>query len=175
MRHHLKTTHAPAALRLVALALFAALAFASDASAFVGPRANVSSASSSRTSNASGVQRRRRVRRRGTDALLPGVWGGRHIRFEATGGGAEIEFDCARASVVRRIVVDAAGRFNADATYYRESGARPVTDEPPRGDAVRLTGRVGGSIMSLTIRRGGESLGTFSLARGREPRLTKCM
>jgi hypothetical protein len=176
LRHHLKTTRASAAPRLAALALFAALAFASDASAFVGPRAPDSSASSSRTSNASSAQRRRRrVRRRAADALLPGVWGGSHIRFEASDGGAEIEFDCARASVMSRIVVDAAGRFDADATYYQESGARPVMDETPHGYPVRLTGRVGGSLMSLTIMRGGESLGTFSLARGREPRLTKCM
>jgi hypothetical protein len=184
MRRRLDITHAPAALRLVALTLFAALAFAADAPAFDGTRASVSSASNSnssasnlKTSNASGSQgRRRRGRlRRAPDALLPGVWGGSHIRFEATDGGADIEFDCARATVEGRILVDGAGRFSAEGLYYQGRGAAMRAEEGPRGEPVSLAGRVGGSLMRLTVTRGGQSVGTFTLARGREPELTKCM
>ena len=115
-------------------------------------------------------------RRRSTDALLPGVWGGRHVRFEVTDGGANIEFDCAHATVEGRIVVDRAGRFSAAGTYYAEHGGPIRADESSNGFPVRLTGRVGGSLMRLTVTRTRtrKSLGTFALARDREPEVFKC-
>jgi hypothetical protein len=41
---------------------------------------------------------------------------------------------------------------------------------------VRLSGRVGGGLMKLTVTRAGTGklVGTFSLARGREPSVVRC-
>src|SRR3712207_1976555 len=116
-----------AALQLAALQLFAALAFASPNVGAQAPRASAASVSASfasGTSKASGVQRRRRRPRPKPAAapLLPGVWGGQHIRFEVNEGGANVEYDCARATVEGKILVDASGRFNVAGTYYREHG-----------------------------------------------------
>ena len=166
-------------LQLVALQLFAALACASAASA-VGPRAARTpdstayglKASRLRTSDTLSVQRRRgRLR---LDALLPGMWGGEHMRFEVTEGGARIDLDCAHASVEGKIKVDRAGRFGVWGTYYQEHGGPVREEEEARGERVRLNGRVGGSIMKLTVTRGGTQVGTYTLTRDREARVVKC-
>jgi len=114
--------------------------------------------------------------RRRADTLLPGAWGGRHVRLEVREGGATVEFDCARATVEGRIAVDRSGRFSVAATYYQERGGPERADETPAGEPVRLNGRVGGSLMRLTVTRAGTRrvLGTYSLARDREPFIVKC-
>jgi hypothetical protein len=116
------------------------------------------------------------AQKRAGDALLPGVWGGKHIRFEVTEGGAAIEYDCAHGTVEGRIVVDRRGRFSVAGTHYEERGGPTRADEPPRSYPVRLNGVVGGSLLKLTVRRADrkELIGVFTLARDREPELVKC-
>jgi hypothetical protein len=179
MRQSNKTTRA--ALRLVALQLFAALALAAPAAGSRAPREARASgataygpaASRASASEASGVQRRRRRRAR-RDTLLPGVWGGEHVRVEVTDGGATINFDCAHAAVDGRIDVDGAGRFSAAGTFYREHGGPVREGEEARGEPMRITGRVGGSLMSLTVTRGRTRVGVYNLTRDSEGRLFKC-
>jgi hypothetical protein len=122
----------------------------------------------------SGAQKRG-VRRR-AEALLPGVWGGRHIRFEVTEGGATIEYDCAHGTVEGRIVVDGQGRFSVYGMHYEEHGGPVRLGDETAGYRVRLSGRVGGSLMKLTVTRAGTRrvVGTFTLARGREAEIVKC-
>ena len=116
------------------------------------------------------------VRRRAADALMPGVWGGRHIRFEVTEGGARIEYDCAPGTIEGPVVVDARGRFNVYGTHHEERGGPVHSDDSGAGYRVRLSGRVGGSLLKLTVTRPDtkEVIGTFDLARDREPELVKC-
>ena len=173
-----KRMNAAAALQLVALQLFAALALAAPHVGSHAPRASAASGSASSVSGTSkpySVQRRRRGRRlRMADALLPGVWGGEHIRFDVTEGGARIDLDCAHASVEGKVYVDASGRFSAAATYRRERGGPAREEEEARGERVTLSGRVGGSLMTLTVTRGRETIGTYKLTRGNEGRVFKC-
>lgn len=181
---HRKRITAPAALQLAALQLFAALALAAPNAGPHAPRASRApyTAASNSAALGSGAygpstaqRRRRRSRRlRMADALLPGVWGGEHIRFEVSEGGARIELDCAHASVDGKVFVDGSGRFTAAATYQREHGGPVREEEEARGERVTLNGRVGGSLMSLTITRGRTRLGTYKLARDREARVVKC-
>jgi len=173
-----KRMGALAALQLAALQLFAALAVGShamgEARAFDAAASGPASLASS-ASNASGVQRRRRARRRrAADALLPGVWGGDHVRLEVTDGGATIEYDCAHATIEGKILVDDAGRFSVAGTYYREHGGPVREGEASNGRRVRLDGRVGGSLMTLKVTRAGKTLDTHTLTRDREAQLFKC-
>lgn len=119
---------------------------------------------------------KRRVRRRAPDALVPGVWGGEHIRFEVTGRGANVEYDCAHGTVGGKIVVNAEGRFDVSGLHYEEHGGPVRAGGEAPGYRVRLRGRVGGSLMKLTVTRADtrEAVGTFDLARDREPMLVKC-
>ena len=116
------------------------------------------------------------VRRRAPDALTPGVWGGEHIRFEVTEGGGNVEYDCAHGTVEGKIVVDARGRFNVYGLHYEERGGPVRPGDGAGGYRVRLSGRVGGSLMKLTVTRAGtrRAVGTFDLARDRDPVIVKC-
>ena len=104
------------------------------------------------------------------------MWGGEHIRFEVTEGGANVEYDCAHGTVEGKIVVDARGRFSVYGLHYEEHGGPVRPGDDASGYRVRLSGRVGGSLMKLTVTRPGarKAVGTFSLARDREPFIVKC-
>lgn len=119
---------------------------------------------------------KRRVGRRAPDTLMPGVWGGEHIRFEVTERGANVEYDCAHGTIEGQIVVDAQGRFNVYGRHYEERGGPVRRGADASGYRVRLSGRVGGSLLKLTVTRVGtrKVIGTFNLARAREPLLVKC-
>ena len=167
MRHRLKVT-----LALAALQLCAALPLTGQAA---GAGTNVSESSARRLAMMK-VGQKRRARRRAPDALTPGVWGGRHIRFEVTERGANVEYDCAHGTVGGRIVVDSGGRFNVEGLHYEERGGPVREGGEASGYRVRLRGRVGGSLMKLTVTRadGREVVGTFDLTRDGEPFLVKC-
>ncbi len=158
MNRRLLTTTA-----LAALQLFAAL-----------PPAHGSAAAGRRAPMTQGGKKA--VHRRAPDALLPGVWGGEHIRFEVTEGGASVEYDCAHGTVEGKIVVDARGRFSVYGTHYEEHGGPVRPGEDAKGFRVRLSGRVGGSLMKLTITRAGARtvVGIFNLTRDGEARIVKC-
>ena len=158
------------AIALAALQLFAALPAAGHAAAAHGSKAAGRRAPMAQGGGA------RRVRGRAPDTLMPGVWGGEHIRFEVTEGGANVEYDCARGTVEGKIVVDARGRFNVYGLHYEEHGGPVRPGDDASGYRVRLSGRVGGSLMKLTVTRAGtrKVVGTFDLARDREPFLVKC-
>lgn len=115
-------------------------------------------------------------KRRAPDTLMPGVWGGEHVRFEVTEGGAKVEYDCAHGTVEGKIVVDPRGRFNVYGLHYEERGGPVRRGEGASGYRVRLSGRVGGSLMRLTVTRAGtrEVVGTYTLARDGEPLIFKC-
>jgi hypothetical protein len=125
---------------------------------------------------AEGGQRRVSRRHVRANALSAGVWGGEHVRLEVTEHGATIEYDCAHGVVEQRIIVDRAGRFNVAGTHYEEHGGPVHASDNESGYAVRLSGRVGGSLMKLTVTRAGtkKTVGTFTLVRDREAQLMKC-
>ena len=174
-----KRMNALAALQLVALQLFAALAFAApNVGSHTTSASPVSGSaySSHGTSEPSGVQRRRRRarRRREADALLPGVWGGEHIRFEVTATGANIEYDCAHGTVEGKILVDASGRFNVAGTHYREHGGPVREGEGSAANPYAYGPRRRQPDESLTVTRGRETIGTYYLTRDNEGRVFKC-
>lgn len=115
--------------------------------------------------------------RRASRALGAGVWGGERILFEVNQDGARIEYDCAHGMVAGKIVVDSRGRFSVSGMHYEEHAGPTRAGEGDNGYPVRLTGRVEGSLMKLTVTRAGskEVVGTYTLARGRQAELVKCL
>ena len=174
MKHSLKITAA-----LVALQMLAAQASAGHCAAVAPPplAAEWAAGAADGLGEPSSQRRRQRGRRRrGDDALTPGVWGGEHIRFVVAEGGAAVEYDCARGTVEGRIVVDREGRFSVAGLHYEERGGPIRADDSAAGHPVRLTGRVGGSLMKLTVTRADtkEVVGTYTLTRDGEAELVKC-
>ncbi|MFN2481444.1 MAG: hypothetical protein ABR554_08250 [Pyrinomonadaceae bacterium] len=112
----------------------------------------------------------------GTKGVPTGTWGGEHVEMNVAHDSATLEFDCAHATIPRRIVLDRRGRFDVAGTYFEEHGGPVRMGEQPGGYAARFTGRVAGETMKLTVARGStrKIMGTFTLARGREPSIVKC-
>jgi hypothetical protein len=112
-----------------------------------------------------------------TDGGVPtGTWGGEHVSLQVTERGAAVEFDCAHATIERRIILDRRGRFDIAGTHVEERGGPVRENENPDSYPVRFTGQVSGKKMRLTVRRTDtrELIGTFTLVRGQEPFLVKC-
>jgi hypothetical protein len=110
------------------------------------------------------------------ESLSNGVWGGQHVRAEVTERGAEIEFDCARGSIPKRIVLNSSHQFDVAGTFTSEHGGPVRDDERTNSRAVRYKGSVEQQELSLTISDVDtkEVIGTFTLRFGNEGRLMKC-
>lgn len=111
----------------------------------------------------------------GTKSLPLGQWGGQHISIDVTARGAAVEYDCAHATIVRRITIDRSGRFDVPGTQFPEHGG-PVRQEQETGYAVRFKGQVKDKTMTLSVTNSltKELIGTFTLVHGAETRLMKC-
>ena len=106
-----------------------------------------------------------------------GVWGSRGVRLSVNEGGARIEYDCAHGEIAGALELDAEGRFTLTGTHTPERGGPVRVDEKPNTHPARYEGRVAGATMTLTVTLTdtGEQVGTFTLTRGTEGRLFKCL
>ncbi|HEX4441645.1 MAG TPA: hypothetical protein VH854_16340 [Thermoanaerobaculia bacterium] len=105
--------------------------------------------------------------------LDPGNWGGVHVGLEVTASGARLEFDCAHGTIDGPIVLDADGSFEARGTQTRE-GPGPTRQGQDDSAPGTYSGSVKGDQLTLRVTAGGQDAGTFTLTRGRVPRLFKC-
>jgi hypothetical protein len=107
--------------------------------------------------------------------LITGVWGGEHIRLDVTEAGATVEYDCAHATISRKIALDRNGRFVVMGSYFAEHGG-PVREGEPTGEPVQFTGKVSGRKLQLSVKRrdSRKLIGVFTLFFGQESLLVKC-
>ena len=110
-------------------------------------------------------------------AVAAGPWGGDHIALEVTAKGAQVDFDCAHGSIDEPLTLDGDGRFDAKGLYVAEGPGPQREDQNRQGRPARYTGRVQSSTMTVTISliESGETVGPFTLTRGRTPKITKCL
>jgi hypothetical protein len=111
-------------------------------------------------------------------ALANGVWGGQGISLEINDSGAEINYDCAHGTITGKIIPDRKGKFAARGFHLREHGA-PVRQEETGtgGQPSTYQGSIAGETMTLTVTlsKTRETIGTFTLTRGQDGRIRKCM
>lgn len=109
------------------------------------------------------------------DRVPNGEWGGEHVRMSVGDAGGTIEFDCAHGTLDEPLVLDATGHFDVKGSLVGEGG--PIRkDDTGNAQPARYRGETDGQHMSLEVMlEGGESGGTFSLARGGRARLVKCL
>ena len=159
MPRHRRTTPAACALSLALL--------------LAGP-GGAAGLESGRGAEAAGREARvgqRRQRRR----VPRGSWGGQGVRLEVGGRGAEVEFDCAHGTT-SALALDASGRFDVAGTFVREHGGPVRHGEEPEQLPARYAGRVEGTEMTLrVVVEGLDETLTFTLTRGRDPQLHKCL
>ena len=108
---------------------------------------------------------------------LTGEWSGKHITIKFTGQGADIEYDCAHGAINQKIIPDKQNRFSAAGTYTEEHGGPVRADEQPGSVAVKYIGQINGKKMKLTVKQkdDGTVVGNFTLFRGQESLLVKCL
>jgi hypothetical protein len=105
-----------------------------------------------------------------------GTWGGDHVVLQMTKKGASLDYDCAHGTIDRRLSTDRRGNFKARGTHYRERGGPVHAGDSQKGEPASYTGRINGNTMTLTVTLTdtNETIGTFTLAYGKEGRVMKC-
>ncbi len=106
-----------------------------------------------------------------------GGWGGDHLRLLLTETEGTLEYDCAHGTIDEPFVVDSAGRFVLRGTHTREHGGPIRRDEKPDEHPARYTGATDGKTMTLSVKLtdSNESVGIFTLTRGRPGRVVRCL
>lgn len=112
-----------------------------------------------------------------TGPLPPGEWGGQHIGLTVVDRGATLEYDCASGTIDEPLSVDSRGDFRAVGTHTRGHGGPVSVDETPDRHPARYVGSTDGKTMTLTVTLSdtGERLGTYTLVRGANPAVVKCL
>ncbi len=106
---------------------------------------------------------------------LDGSWGGLHAALTLSPAGGSIEYDCAHGMLDAPVVADAGGAFRVPGRHVREHGGPMLQGEVLPSQPAVYEGRVSGSRMELRVRAGADTLGPFTLQRGAEAQLMKCL
>ena len=110
-------------------------------------------------------------------ALGNGVWGGQGISLEINDSGAEINYDCAHGTIIGKVIPDREGKFAAKGFHVREHGGPVREEEKANSQPVTYQGSIEGETMTLTVTLSEtkETIGTYTLTRGKSGRIRKCM
>jgi hypothetical protein len=109
----------------------------------------------------------------GGQTLRPGPWGGDQVALEVAAAGAVLEFECAEGKITESFKLDDRGDFDLPGTFIAQ-GPGPSRDGDSSASPARYKGQVRGDTMTLTVFRGDQQLGPYTLTRDRRPILKKC-
>jgi hypothetical protein len=110
-----------------------------------------------------------------TKLVASGTWGGEHIILEVSGKGAEVEFDCAHGKINEPMALNKHGDFDVAGTFSPEHGGPIRQDETENLKPARYSGHVEGDTMNVSVTVGkDETVGTYTLTRGKQTMLRKC-
>jgi hypothetical protein len=112
---------------------------------------------------------------RGPEQVPPGAWGGEHAALEVTATGALAEFDCAHAVIDEPLRLQD-DRFSVAGAYVPERGG-PQREEPEIHHPARFAGILEGDRLTFSVQLTDQGLdvGTFSVVRGAQARVLKCL
>jgi hypothetical protein len=108
--------------------------------------------------------------------VATGTWGGPHVALSVAEAGAHLEFDCASGEISQPLTIDSRGNLAVDGVFIRERpGPQRVGEEPPKY-AARYSGTIDGNTLTfdVTLTDSKESIGRFTVSRGKEPQVFKC-
>ena len=108
---------------------------------------------------------------------LTGKWGGEHIGIVVSDSSATLEYDCAHGTIDEPIIPDAEGKFEASGVHVFEHGGPIRIDEIPDEHPALYKGHIVGNKMTLilVITDTDTEIDTFSLTRGVDPLIYKCL
>lgn len=106
---------------------------------------------------------------------VTGDWGGTHIGLRLGSTGGTLEYDCA-AGTIGPIFRGRDGRFVAAGTHTPGWGGPEIEGQVRPTHRAQFRGTVRGDSMTLTGRvDNGVVLGPFTLRRGAEPGIFRCL
>jgi hypothetical protein len=107
---------------------------------------------------------------------LSGQWGGPHVGVTFEGGIARVEYDCASGTIDEAILPGPDGRFAAKGTHVPGKGGPVRVGEIFTSHRAEYRGTVTGDAMELTaVLEDGTVIGPYTLTKGAEPQLTRCL
>ena len=111
----------------------------------------------------------------GPPPTLDGSWGGRGVGLVIESGAGRLDSDCASGTIAA-FVATADGRFTASGTHVPGQGGPERAGEVRPSYRATYSGQVRGGRMTLGAAvDNGTRLGPFTLARGAEPLLLRCL
>lgn len=106
---------------------------------------------------------------------MTGAWGGAHIGVRLDPSGGSIEYDCA-AGTIGPVAPGPAGQFLASGTHVTGFGGPERVGQARPTYSATFSGTVRGDTMHLRGQvENGVELGPFTLRRGAEPVLLRCL
>jgi len=109
-------------------------------------------------------------------AAVTGDWGGAHIGLHLTSAGGSIDYDCAAGAIAEPVVPHAGGTFVVQGTHTPGHGGPAIEGVVMPAYRATFTGTVHGDRMTLAGRvENGVVLGPFTLRRGAEPGIFRCL
>lgn len=107
---------------------------------------------------------------------LTGLWGGPHVGLILEGGLGTLEYDCASGTIDTAIYPDPEGRFSATGTHRPGQGGPVRVGQIFTSHRAQYRGTVTEDVMELTaVLENGEVIGPYTLTRGAEPQLMRCL
>jgi hypothetical protein len=106
-----------------------------------------------------------------------GNWGGSSIRINIEGSKATVEYDCANGTITGPLKLDRNGKFSLKGTHLREHPGPVRMNDERTGEPALFSGWTDGKKMTLTVKliNSNQDIGTFTLLKGQDGRLRKCL
>lgn len=103
-------------------------------------------------------------------------WGGEHVRIKFNDDEGTVEFDCAHGTITDPLKTDSEGRFNLNGTYVTERPGHVRLNVQRVSQPAHYSGTIKGDemLLSVTLNKDSQEIGTFTLRRGSEGLIRKC-
>lgn len=107
---------------------------------------------------------------------LTGEWGGRHVGLALGEASGRLDYDCAAGTIDGPLIPRRDGSFEAEGRHTPGTGGPERVGEVRPSYRTLYRGSVRGTRMTLQARmENGVLLGPFTLERGAEPILMRCL
>ncbi len=107
---------------------------------------------------------------------VTGDWGGTHVGLELTAAGGTLDYDCAAGTIDEPVILQPDRSFHVVGSHTPGWGGPERVGEVRPSYRTRYSGSVQDDRMTLTGRvENGVLLGPFTLVRGAEPVIMRCL
>lgn len=113
----------------------------------------------------------------GPKQLPADQYGGDHMGMVVADSATTIDYDCATGRMPGVVALDASGRFDVAGVFVRGHGGPIRIGEPEDSHPARYSGRLDGKALdvTVTVTDGSVPVQQYSLRRGQNPRVFKCL